>query len=187
MRRVSVVLALVALLGILPGVAQASVMIEASIQELAREAEVVARGTVVSTESRWSSDGRRIFTVVRLRVDEAWKGKPAEEVEIRVPGGSLDGIGQIVQGAARFQEGEEVVVFLQPAGKVRLPDQPMNVVSMAQGKLEIRADAAGVEIAAPNLEGMQLVERKAPHTREVEAPAPRPVAEIEQLVRAAGR
>ena len=68
-----------------PGTAAASVMVEASVPELAREADVVARGRVASAESRVSGDGMRLFTVVTLEVAEAWKGEPGKTVQIQVP------------------------------------------------------------------------------------------------------
>ena len=56
------------------GVASASVMVEASGPELTRDADVVARGRVARAETRASTDGMRLFTVVTLEVAEAWKG-----------------------------------------------------------------------------------------------------------------
>lgn len=172
-----------------PGVALATVMREASVPQLAHDAEVVARGRVAKTESRVSGDGMRLFTVVTLDVAEAWKGAPGKTVQIQVPGGSRNGIGQIVQGAPQFREGEDVVVFLRGPGArastARAPQVPLRVVAMAQGKFEVARDEAGAEVAAPNLEGVELVQ---PGTNEVRAavrPAPIRVDELKRQVKAA--
>ena len=177
-----------ALLVSLSGGAGASVMAEVEVPQLARDADLVARGKVASTESRRSRDGKRIYTVVTLQVGETWKGAPAETVQIQVPGGAVDGIAQIVQGAPRFTEGEEVVVFLRGGPKSPdLPALPLRVVAMAQGKLRIDRNAAGVEVAVPDLTGLELLREGAA----VPVPAPKlepiPVIELQQQVKAAAR
>ncbi|WP_373048235.1 hypothetical protein [Vulgatibacter sp.] len=143
------------------GTASASVMIEANVTEMTREADVVAKGKVTTTESKVSRDGKRIFTVVTLRVDEAWKGAPGKTLQIQVPGGTHGGIGQVVHGAPRFTEGEEVVVFLRApvrGAEVQAPTLPLRVVAMAQGKLRVERNAEGNEVAAPDLSGLELIE-----------------------------
>ena len=167
--------------------AAASVMVEASVPELAREADVIARGRVARTESHVSSDGLRLYTVVTLEVSESWKGDAGKTVQIQVPGGSRDGIAQIVQGAPQFRAGEDVVVFLRDrarrvdAAKAR----PLQVVAMAQGKYEVALDEAGVEVAAPDLRGVELVQPDGGEARQALRPAPVRVADLRKLVKAA--
>lgn len=187
MRRLTFVFALA--LGLsLAGGAAASVMREASVDEMTREADVVARGRVLSTESKVSADGGRISTVVTLEVVEPWKGTPGSTVRIVVPGGVADGIGQTVHGAPTFATGEDVVVFLRNASRVpaKTPVQvPMRVVAMAQGKLDVRRNDAGIEVAVPDLSEVELLR---PGAREpVKAPEalPVPVADLKARVKAA--
>lgn len=185
-RWVSLLLAAV-LLAIAPA-ASASVMVEVTVDEMAREADLVARGKVVRTESRRSVDGMRIFTEVTLQVDERWKGASGSTVRFRVPGGTHDGIAQIVQGAPRFTEGEEVIVFLhrlpQPKG-LRDRPMPMQVVAMAQGKFSVRRDPKGTLMAVRDLDGLELVRPEAG----LRTPAPKveeiPVHTLLQQVKAA--
>lgn len=166
--------------------AHAAVMIEASVPELAREAELVARGTVESVESRRSSDGRRIYTVAKLRVADTWKGEAQETVEIRVPGGTVDGISQIVQGMARFAPGEEVVVFLRRPGRGEATRAgPMHVVAEAQGKLTVRRDDAGNEVAAPDLDGIEVLRASGEPPIPAIEPVPVRVVDLKRQVKAA--
>jgi hypothetical protein len=171
------------------GTASASVMVEATVPELARKADVVARGKVMQSESRVSGDGMRISTVVTLQVSEAWKGTPGETVQIQVPGGSHGGIAQIVQGAPQFREGEDVVVFLRGAGgQVSDPAQrkaPMRVVSMAQGKMNVTVTHDGAEVAAPDLDGLELVERGTTTIKPAVEAVPLKVADLKKQVKAA--
>lgn len=180
-------LALVALLGP-AGSAGATVMLEASVEELTRESDAVVRGKVAAAEGRRSADGQRIFTRVTVEVAEAWKGAPGRTVVIQVPGGVDGEIGQIVHGAPTFAPGEEVVVFLR-----RLPGRPagatptFQVAGLAQGKLRIDRDAVRGPVAVPDLRGLELKKRPDAPAAPVPAPVPVPVAELRARVEAATR
>lgn len=164
--------------------ARATVMLEASIDELARDSDAVVRGTVRSTEGRLSGDGKRVFTYVTVEVAEAWKGAPGKTVEVRVPGGVHGEFGQIVQGAPRFSGGEEVVIFLR-----RLPSGPpvFQVAGLAQGKLRVERDPIRGPVAAPDLAGLEL--KTSPDAPAVPAVpvAPLPLSEIRARVEAVKR
>lgn len=108
------------------------------VPDLSRTSDAVVRGKVVDTQSRWSSDGRRIFTDVTIAVQETLKGEPAKTVVIIQPGGQVGDIGQKVSGLAGFTPGEEVVVFLERRG-----DSRFIVNGMAQGKYRIERSTDG--------------------------------------------
>lgn len=167
-----------------PALARATVMLEASIDDLARESDTVVLGKVRSTEGRLSGDGKRIFTYVTVEVAEAWKGEPGKTVEVRVPGGVHGEFGQIVQGAPRFTGGEEVVIFLR---RVSAGSQLFQVSGLAQGKLRVEREPDREPVAMPDLRGLEL-------TRSAEEPAfpakpvaPIPVAELRSRVEAVKR
>jgi hypothetical protein len=122
----------------LAGVAAATAMISADVDELTRRSDAVVRGTVQRAESRWSADGRRILTDVEISVAEALKGSPGKRVIVQQPGGVVGDIGQKVSGQASFQVGEEVVVFLGRHG-----DQRYQVTGMAQGKFRVERSSDG--------------------------------------------
>lgn len=180
-------LALLCLLGV---PAHASMMLPMSVAELSRGADLVAQGKVIRTESRLSAGGGRIFTVVTFEVAEAWKGGGAgSQVEIHVPGGTVDGISQVVMGAAHFVEGEEAVVFLRELrpSLQSLPAPITQVVGMAQGKLEVEVAPSGERIAVQRLEGLELVD---PQSHQLVTPPviePIPLQALKAQVQAVGR
>lgn len=98
--------------------------------------DVIAVGRVVGTRSDREDAGEAIFTAIDLLVDEAWKGAPEGEViEVRSPGGEVDGVALEVDGAARFVEGERVLVFL------RWKEGYFEPWGMRYGKYRIEEDA----------------------------------------------
>jgi hypothetical protein len=112
----------------------ATVQGPADVESLTASADTVVHARVVRLSSAWAPGGGQIFTTVTLRTLETWKGAPAEEVQVLVPGGEVGEIAQTVQGVAAFGEGEELVVFLHRVGPSRFA-----VERMALGKFTIGA------------------------------------------------
>ena len=152
--------------------AAASTFVETSVEETARSSDAVVHGTVLSATSRMTQDGRRVVTEVEIAVDGTWKGATEPVVRVIVPGGRVGRIAQIVDAAATFEEGEEVVVFLARRGTT------WRVMGHALGKY--RVDGAE---ARPALERAEVLPRAiAPGERAV---GPMPVTELERRVREA--
>jgi hypothetical protein len=144
-----------------------------SVEGLTRASDAVVHGQVRRLSTTLSPDGRRIFTLVELEVGAALRGEPARVIQLIVPGGVSGAIGQRVDGAPAFAEGEEVVVFLH-----RAEADSYRVTGLAQGKFSV----AGPQ-ARPDLSHLQFVARQVPAgERAVE---PMPVAELERRVRSA--
>lgn len=152
--------------------AAAAVFVQTSVEETARSSDVVVQGKVLSATSRMTADGRRIVTEVEIAVERAWKGVPDAVVRVVVPGGRVGRVAQLVDAAATFEEGEEVVVFLARRGP------SWRVMGHALGKYRV----VGAE-ARPALEQAQVLPR-ALATGE-RAVGPMPLAELERRVRAA--
>lgn len=108
-------LGLAALLLALAGPAAGATFVATSVEQVARTSDAVVRGRVRAVSSRFTRDGR-IVTEVELLVESAWKGAPEATVRLVVPGGRVGSLAQIVDAAPRFEEGEEVVVFLSRRG-----------------------------------------------------------------------
>jgi hypothetical protein len=127
-------LALVALLvgiGLLPSVGIPA-MIKRSLEQLSQEADLILLGTVTQQVSAWNDQRTAIHTDITVAVEEAVKGSPGEEVTFRIAGGVVGDVGMRTSTAPVFQEGEEVIVFLNT--KV----VPARVVSQLQGKYTVR-------------------------------------------------
>lgn len=115
----------------------------ADLATLTRAADAVVHARVVSTESAWGDGGPKsgvIYTRVLLEPIAWWKGGAPGTVSVRVPGGAVGGIGQLVQGAAQFAGGEEVVVFLR---KLQAPVPLFEVQHWSLGKFTVLDDGGG--------------------------------------------
>ena len=117
-------------------VAVASSARKLSLDELARQADVIVKGRVQKLQTKTSSDRSTITTAVTLAVDEQWKGAPASSLSIEQPGGSSGGITQRVAGAAEFALDEKVIVFLKREGRGHYV-----TVGGRQGKFTVKTDA----------------------------------------------
>ena len=81
------------------------------IAELARAADVVLRGEVVSRSCERDARGR-LTTRIELAVSEVWKGARITHFTVVQAGGTLGEQRQTVTGQAEYRIGEEVVAFL---------------------------------------------------------------------------
>lgn len=165
-----------------PQTAFSAVMRKATVADLTLQSDLVVRGKVASRDVQASADGGRIFTVITLEVSETWKGGAPARVQVEVPGGELGDIGQVVHGAPRFADGEDVVVFLRKIGPQTEALPLTKVVSLAQGKFEVIRDEKGTLLAVPDLSEVEFVGRDAAPA-EAKAPAV-PVQELEARVKA---
>ncbi len=94
------------------GMARPGVGDRVSLEDIARQADVVAIGTVDRLRSEWNDNKSRIQTLVTIRVEQPLKGAPAGgELIVLVPGGEVDGVGEVYSHTDRFRQDEEVVVF----------------------------------------------------------------------------
>lgn len=113
-----------------------------SIEELARRAEVVVRGSVTSMEAMRDGEGRP-YTRLELAVTETWKGSATNRLWV-VQGSAVLGQRQIrVLGEPEFRLGEEAVVFavFNPAGEAVTLD-------LARGKFSVKTNAANGRLTA---------------------------------------
>ncbi len=112
------------------------------LPELARGSALIVHGRILRQWCAWDPEHRFIWTHSRVAVYEMLKGAPHRTVTISEPGGTLDGLSMQVSGAVRFDNNEEVVVFLR--------DTPLHywrVYGWSQGKYRF-AHAAGSDVAA---------------------------------------
>ena len=112
-----------------------------TLAELISKAETIVRGTVSKIEPHWNEDKTMIYTTVTLTVQSYLKGETtASQVSIEVPGGTVDGLTLWVSDTPKFEEGQEVIVFLRK--------EYFQVVGWFQGKYTIE-DGVVVEKGMP--------------------------------------
>jgi len=105
--------------------------------KLTTRAELVAVGVVKETKSEWDESHSSIRTRVTVSVDEYLKGSGAKTLEIYVPGGEVDGVGELYTHMAKFKKDEEVVVFAEKDTEHRY-----RVSGGDQGKINVKKDKA---------------------------------------------
>jgi hypothetical protein len=134
--------------------------IEVTPAALAVKSDIVAVGRVSALVSHWNEDHSRILTNVTLSVDKYVKGgATGQPLTIVVPGGEVDGVGELYSHMATFQQGESVLVFAEKdtRGNYR-------VSSGQQGKYTVRKDDATGKLTVGGnmtLEGMTALVQKA--------------------------
>lgn len=125
---------------LLSGAVGATTLVELGFPELARQAERIVVGTVTRVDGRWDESLRFIHSEVGISVDRVLRGEAPAEIVLRTPGGYVGGVGQVAHGAATFEVGERVLVFL-----TSWEDGTPKVLGYAQGKSRVVADSRGRE------------------------------------------
>ncbi|MBO6938806.1 MAG: hypothetical protein JJ863_27805 [Deltaproteobacteria bacterium] len=124
--------------------AEATVMVELTLEDMARDAVAIVHGRVVRTGGHLGiRDGSaEPFTVTTLDVIEWIKGPGGDRIELREIGGELGGNrgGMAIDGVPNYDVGEEVVVFLEndPHGDF------YRTYGMVQGKFVVLHGVPGV-------------------------------------------
>jgi hypothetical protein len=159
--------------------ALATTLVAMDVAALTRASRCVVRARVASV-SALRSDAGRITTAVEVERLETWAGPDLEVLRVLVPGGVVGNVGQRVEGAPRFVQGEEVVLFLAAHGPAFQP------VGLAEGVWRVDRSSGSVPIVRPEpLEGgVLLVGPDA--SRAASLQTPMPLDALRAQVRAAG-
>lgn len=125
-----------------------------TLRQLLERADEVVCATVIEQQSVRDRHGR-IVTDVRLRIDETMQGtgEVGQERVVRRLGGGIGNDGMVVPGAAIFDDGEQVVVFMESR------DGHLRVVGMSQGRMPIRTLEGGEPMVLPGGTGASLLQR----------------------------
>lgn len=100
--------------------------------------ELIITGRVLAAWSDWTPDRSAVVTDVEIELDEVWKGIPlSDRIVVRTLGGTVDGVTLEVDGAARFVNGEEVLLFLDEQA-----DGSLTPWGMRFGKYSVVGDGA---------------------------------------------
>jgi len=134
-----------------------------SVAKMTQAAQLVVRAQCVANSTGW--DGGEIWTFTSFAVEDAWKGAPsgaAQQLTVRLLGGSVGNLSSTVSGVPRFRPGEEVILFLQSTAR-----GDYSIVSWVQGTFRIRRDiGTGGESATQDTAALATFD---PATRRFEA------------------
>ena len=135
----------------------------ASTAALAQRAEVVAVGTVTSLVSEWNDNHSSIQTRVNVAVSEYLKGNTSSQsLTIIVPGGEIDGVGEVYSDMPRFRTAEEVFVFAKKdtRGLYRVAGGDQGKYTLQRnavtGKLSVAGDNSLEEFSASVRKALQV-------------------------------
>ncbi len=107
-----------------------------SLDDLIQKSTSIVQGR--ATSSRTIQDGALIYTLHKFEVLNRWKGEPASEVEIALPGGSVGGLQQDFGGVPQLDPGRQFVIFLW-----RGPSGRTQITGFSQGLFEVIRSAGG--------------------------------------------
>ena len=144
-----------------PPVAEASVSLAVTLDELVSHADLVLVGRATERHSEWEDigEGRRIVTYTRIELVRTMGGTPPEQLWVRTLGGVVDRIGQQVEGEARLPVGSRALLFL-----TRAPDDAWVVTARAQGHFPLVATRDGKTRLRRSPDVGAIVARKGPST-----------------------
>ena len=111
-----------------------STVVPLSFAELKKVAPVVILGRVTSSSSAFEEDGR-IYTRYILEILDTLRGERSKEIVVRSLGGVAGEFGQRVEGAPRFQNAHDYVLFLAADSA-----DTYAVVGLWQGAFEVDKD-----------------------------------------------
>jgi len=116
--------------------ARATTLEQLSMTSMIQQSTAIVRAKV--TGSYAANRKGQIYTFYRLQVLENLKATTPASAEVAVPGGSLNGVQQVVPGAPGLVAGQEYVLFLWTS-KSGLTQ----VIGLSQGLFDVGKDASG--------------------------------------------
>ena len=119
--------------------AGATTLQQLSLDDMIRQSTGIVRAKVAGVHS--ALRGQNIYTYYRLQILEAPKavsGQGTGEIEVAVPGGTVDGMRQVAIGSPELATGSEYVVFLW-TGKSGMTQ----IIGLSQGLFLAAKNAAG--------------------------------------------
>ncbi len=134
------------------GGATAATLEQLSFDEMVEKSTSIVRGRVIGTYT--TAKGSLIYTHYRVLVSERWKGAPAAEADLVVPGGVLGNVRQSFTGAPRLAQGSDYVLFLW-TGKSGLT----HIIGLTQGLFDVTTDAKGNTLAVRGTSGETMLDR----------------------------
>ena len=165
---------------------EATTVKQLSLEQMVRGSHRIMLGRCVSQETYWNKNRTRIYTATRFEVTEDLKGESRRTATVVTVGGTVDGLTQVVSGTPRFQEHEEVLLFLE-AGR----SGNWILMGLSQGMFRITADRGGVRTAHHASSGLRLA--AGPPESSSQTPIPnrieldRLLSRIRQLVANSGK
>lgn len=120
------------------------------LQDLSVGADVIITGKVTQQFSSWNDDNTRIYTKATIQVDEYLKGiNNGSSITVTYLGGEVGDVGEMYSHMPRFQDNEEVLVFLKKDNK----NSDYKVFNGENGKISVIDDPkTGEKVTTSNVQ-----------------------------------
>jgi hypothetical protein len=117
--------------------ASATSLVRRGIESLTRDNETVVQGSVLEIHSYWNAEHTFIFTDVRVRPSQLFKGDATDDLSFTVMGGTVGLTTTLIVGGPELVPGSEYVLFLS---RTDLPGTPgrLTVRDLCQGVFAVR-------------------------------------------------
>jgi hypothetical protein len=143
-----------------PQETNSATVLKFNTKQMTARAHKIVYGVVESKVSRsLSKNSQQIYTEYTIKVTETWKNSKIEPVvTFKQLGGKVGDRGYFIAGAASYDVGEEVVVFLDRAN-------PVNgccfTIGLAQGKYRVEMDKLkSQKLVSRFMEKLELIDSK---------------------------
>ena len=148
-----------------------------SLEELVRQADVIARGTTQTSSSAWDAAHRRIWTTWDVNVSEAFKGwNGSANLALSVAGGTVGSRASTVSGEFIPEPEREYVFFLW-----RDPDGRLRLLGKAQGAFAVSRDGGDVFVAN-SFRGVRVLDHDGSPVAEKVGPIRLTLAELKRAL-----
>ncbi|MGB5287856.1 MAG: hypothetical protein WBQ32_13545 [Ignavibacteriaceae bacterium] len=120
------------------------------LKDLSKGADIVLTGKVIEQASGWNENKTRIYTQAIIQVDEYIKGKgTGNTVTVKYLGGEVGDVGEMYSHMPRFEDKEEVLVFLKKDEK----STDYKVFNGENGKISVINDPkTGEKVTTSNVQ-----------------------------------
>jgi len=132
--------------------ASATTLQQLSLDDMILQSTGIVRAQVIGSSA--ALRGQNIYTYYRLQILETAKaaGSPAGEIDVAVPGGTLNGTRDMVPGAPTLVTGSQYVVFLWTSRSGLT-----QIIGLSQGLFVAINEAAGkIRLARPAATDLML-------------------------------
>jgi hypothetical protein len=120
------------------------------VESMSKNADLIITGKVVEQNSNWNENNTRIYTQATIQVEEYLKGSNnIGPVIVSYLGGEVGDVGEMYSHMPRFQDNEEVLVFLKKDYK----STNYKVFNGEEGKINVIMDPkTGEKVTTSNVQ-----------------------------------
>lgn len=120
------------------------------VESMSKNADLIITGKVTQQSSSWNEDNTRIYTRATIQVEEYLKGNyNSGPIVVSYLGGEVGEVGEMYSHMPRFEDNEEVLVFLKKDDK----STNYKVFNGEEGKISVINDPkTGEKVTTSNVQ-----------------------------------